>query len=157
MNTTPPSPRRHPPPGSRPLANMPHSGEPHAETSRLRALLQEMGVRCDDTAELDDADAILLTSGRGMEALIASRLDDEQRHHAYSRIVARLISVRCTSRSTPRSSTTRSTATIPATGDRLPAGRACATRRGSRRPPEGQTRRVSQLGAFARSDSDDSK
>jgi|CXWL01.1.fsa_nt_gi hypothetical protein len=73
------------------LRTMPHSDEPQAATLRLRALLQEMGVRCDDTAELDDADAILLTSGRGMEALIASRLDDEQRHHAYSRIVARLI------------------------------------------------------------------
>ena len=73
------------------LRTMPHSGEPQAATLRLRALLQEMGVHCDDTAELDDADAILLTSGRGMEALIASRLDDEQRHHAYSRIVARLI------------------------------------------------------------------
>lgn len=58
---------------------------------RLRSLLQEMGVVCDDTAELQDADAILLTSGRGMEALIASRLDDEDRHRAYSRIVARLI------------------------------------------------------------------
>ena len=73
------------------LRTMPHSGEPQAATLRLRALLQEMGVHCDDTAELDDADAILLTSGRGMEALIASRLDDEQRHRAYSRIVARLI------------------------------------------------------------------
>ena len=50
-------------------------------------------------------DAILLTSGRGMEALIASRLDDEERHRAYSRIVARLISARCTSPSTPRSNT----------------------------------------------------
>jgi hypothetical protein len=50
-----------------------------------------MGVRCDDSAELDEADAILLTSGRGMEAMIASRLDEEQRYQAYARIVARLI------------------------------------------------------------------
>ena len=73
------------------LRAMPHDGDPRAGVRRMRALLQEMGVQCDDTAELEDADAILLTSGRGMEALIASRLDDDQRHQAYSRIVARLI------------------------------------------------------------------
>ncbi|MBI5288257.1 MAG: hypothetical protein HY873_04735 [Chloroflexi bacterium] len=73
------------------LRAMPDVGDPRAGVRRMRALLQEMGVQCDDTAELEDADAILLTSGRGMEALIASRLDDDQRHQAYSRIVARLI------------------------------------------------------------------
>jgi hypothetical protein len=73
------------------LRLLPHDGEPRERTLRLRALLEEMGVRCDETAELQDADAILLSSGRGTEALIASRLDDEGRYHAYTRIVARLI------------------------------------------------------------------
>jgi len=73
------------------LRHMPVDGDHTAAILRLRALLQEMGVMCDDTAELQDADAILLTSARGIEALIASRLDDEQRHYAYARIVARLI------------------------------------------------------------------
>ena len=40
----------------------------------------------------------------------------------------------------------------PAAGRTSPRHLAC-----SRRPPEGQTRRVSQLFAFMRSDSDDSK
>ncbi|HLB22882.1 MAG TPA: hypothetical protein VJP07_02210 [Dehalococcoidia bacterium] len=73
------------------LRAMPHDGDPRAGVRRMRALLEEMGVKCDDTAELEDADAILLTSGRGMEALVAYRLNDGQRHQAYSRIVARLI------------------------------------------------------------------
>lgn len=73
------------------LRTMPLEGNARERTRRLRSLLEEMGVRCDDSAELDEADAILLTSGRGMEAMIASRLDDEGRHQAYARIVARLI------------------------------------------------------------------
>jgi hypothetical protein len=73
------------------LRTMPLEGNAQERILRLRALLEEMGVRCDDAAELDEADAILLTSGRGMEAMIASRLDDEARHQAYARIVARLI------------------------------------------------------------------
>jgi hypothetical protein len=70
---------------------MPLGRDPRAGVLRLRALLEEMDVHCDDTAELDEADAILLTSGRGMEAIVASRLDDEQRYQAYARLVARLI------------------------------------------------------------------
>jgi hypothetical protein len=73
------------------LRAMPHDGDVRAGVRRMRALLEEMDVRCDDTAELEDADAVLLTSGRGMEAVIASRLDDEERLEAYARIVARLI------------------------------------------------------------------
>ncbi len=73
------------------LRHMPAEGDHVVGVRRLRSILQEMGVQCDDTAELQDADAILLTSGRGIEALIAARLDDEERHRAYSRIVARLI------------------------------------------------------------------
>lgn len=73
------------------LRTMPLEGDTRERVRRLRSLLEEMGVRCDDSAELDEADAILLTSGRGMEAMIASRLDDEGRHQAYARIVARLI------------------------------------------------------------------
>jgi hypothetical protein len=73
------------------VRTMPLDRDPRAGVIRLRGLLQEMGVTCDDSAELQDADAVLLTSGRGMEAIVASRLDDEQRYQAYARIVARLI------------------------------------------------------------------
>jgi hypothetical protein len=73
------------------VRTMPLDRDPRAGVIRLRSLLEEMDVYCDDSAELDEADAILLTSGRGTEALIASRLDDEGRYQAYARIVARLI------------------------------------------------------------------
>jgi hypothetical protein len=54
-------------------------------------LLEEMGVTCDDTAELQDVDAVLLASARGTEAVVAARLNDEERHLVYARIVARLL------------------------------------------------------------------
>jgi hypothetical protein len=49
-------------------------------------------VRCDDTTDLHDVDAAVLASERGVDAMIASRLDDEQREVAYARIIARLLS-----------------------------------------------------------------
>ncbi len=70
---------------------LPADGEPRIRIRRLRAVLEEIGVRCDDTADLHDVDAVLLASGRGTEALIAARLDDGDRLVAYARIVARLL------------------------------------------------------------------
>lgn len=73
------------------VRGLPGEGDPRLRTARLRMLLEEMGVSCDDTAELQDVDAVLLASARGAEALVAARLSDEQRHLVYARIVARLL------------------------------------------------------------------
>ncbi len=73
------------------LRALPAEGSSATRAYRLRALLEEMGVHCDETAELQDADAVLLASARGTEALIAARLTDEERHRAYARIIARLL------------------------------------------------------------------
>jgi hypothetical protein len=73
------------------LRRLPNDGDARVRTRRLRAMLEEMNVHCDDTAELQDVDAVLLTSARGTEALIAARLTDEQRHRTYARLVARLL------------------------------------------------------------------
>ncbi len=73
------------------LRFLPSNGAPAVRAFRLRALLEELGVHCDESIDLHDLDAILLASDRGIDALVASRLDDEQRHVAYARIVARLL------------------------------------------------------------------
>ena len=58
---------------------LPTGGETRMRVRRLRAILEEAGVHCDDGADLHDVDAIVLGSGRGVEAMFAARLDDEQR------------------------------------------------------------------------------
>ena len=73
------------------LRVLPADGEAAIGVLRLRALLEELGVHCDDSLNLQDLDAILLASERGTDALVASRLDDSQRHAAYARLVARLV------------------------------------------------------------------
>jgi hypothetical protein len=73
------------------LRSLPLDGDARMRTFRLRAMLQEMNVHCDDTAELQDVDAVLLTSARGTEALIAARLDDDGRLRTYARIIARVL------------------------------------------------------------------
>jgi hypothetical protein len=70
---------------------LPAVGDDRARVRRLRAVLEEVGVHCDDTADLHDVDAVLFASGRGTEALVAARLDDADRLVAYARIVARLL------------------------------------------------------------------
>jgi hypothetical protein len=73
------------------LRVLPADGEAALGVLRLRALLEELGVHCDDSLNLQDLDAVLLASERGTDALVASRLDDSQRHAAYARLVARLV------------------------------------------------------------------
>jgi hypothetical protein len=73
------------------LRMLPTLGDAADRTRRLRSLLEEMGIRCDDSSELQDVDAVILASKRGTEALVAARLDDETRHRTYARIVARLL------------------------------------------------------------------
>jgi hypothetical protein len=73
------------------VRGLPADGDPGLRYRRLRAVLEEVGVHCDDTADLHDVDAVLLASGRGTEALIAARLDDGERVVGYARIIARLL------------------------------------------------------------------
>ena len=73
------------------VRTLPGDGDAPARAGRLRMLLEEMGVHCDETAELQDVDGVLLASARGVEALIAARLTDDERHRVYARIVARLL------------------------------------------------------------------
>lgn len=73
------------------ITSLPTGGDERLRTRRLRIVLEEIGVRCDETADLRDLDAVLLASNRGAEALIAVRLDDAQRLVAYARLIARLL------------------------------------------------------------------
>jgi hypothetical protein len=73
------------------IRRLPAIGTAAERARRLRSLLEEMDVHCDETAQLQDADAVLLASARGTEALVAARLSDERRLHAYARIIARLL------------------------------------------------------------------
>jgi hypothetical protein len=73
------------------IRSLPVEGTTRDRIRRLRALLEEMGVHCDDTAELQDADGVLLVSTHGTDAVIAARLDEDQRLEVYARIVARLL------------------------------------------------------------------
>ncbi len=73
------------------LRVMPITGDARARANRLRSLLQEIGVHCDESLDLQGLDAVLFASARGTEAVIASRLDDEQRYNAYARLAARVL------------------------------------------------------------------
>jgi hypothetical protein len=73
------------------ITSLPSGGDDRLAARRLRVVLEEIGVHCDDTADLQDLDAVLLASGRGTEALVAARLDDHQRLVAYARLIARLL------------------------------------------------------------------
>ena len=73
------------------LRFLPRGGDARLQTLRLRALLEELGIHCDDSIDLHELDAVLIASSRGTEALVAARLGEEQRHVAYARLVARLL------------------------------------------------------------------
>jgi len=73
------------------LRFMPMIGDARTRAKRLRSVLEELGIHCDESAELHDLDAVMFASARGTDALIASRLDDEQRLTAYARLAARIL------------------------------------------------------------------
>jgi hypothetical protein len=54
-------------------------------------VFEELGIHCDESADLHDLDAVLFASARGTDAVIAARLDDEQRLTAYARLAARIL------------------------------------------------------------------
>lgn len=73
------------------LRFLPMLGDARARAKRLRAVFEELGIHCDESAELQDLDAVLFSSARGTDAVIAARLDDEQRLTAYARLAARIL------------------------------------------------------------------
>ena len=73
------------------LKLLPSDGDDATRAYRVRALLEELGVSCDESADLQDLDAILIASAHGTDAMIAARLNDEQRLVAYARLIARLL------------------------------------------------------------------
>ena len=56
--------------------------EPHQRAVAARRLLEELGVRCDESAALHDLKGFLLSSPRGTELVVSRELDDEQRLEA---------------------------------------------------------------------------
>jgi hypothetical protein len=73
------------------LRFLPMLGDANTRAKRLRAVFEELGIHCDESADLHDLDAVLFASARGSDALIASRLNDEQRLTAYARLAARIL------------------------------------------------------------------
>ena len=67
---------------------LPSGGDAALRLRRLRSLLEEAGIHCDDTSDLQDLDAVLFASERGVEAVVAARLGEGERLVAYARLVA---------------------------------------------------------------------
>src|SRR5438270_5346137 len=65
-----------------------HRGEPHQRAVAARRLLEELGVRCDESAALHDLKGFLLSSPRGTEVVVSRDLTDEQRVEVYAHLVA---------------------------------------------------------------------
>src|SRR5260370_13020838 len=61
---------------------------PHQRAVAARRLLEELGVRCDESAALHDLKGFLLSSPRGTELIVSRDLSDEQRLEVYAHLVA---------------------------------------------------------------------
>src|SRR5437016_7260461 len=57
---------------------------PHQRAVAARRLLEELGVRCDESAALHDLKGFLLSSPRGSEMVVSRDLTDEQRLEVYA-------------------------------------------------------------------------
>jgi hypothetical protein len=62
--------------------------EAHQRAVAARRLLEELGVRCDESAALHDLKGFLLSSPRGTELVISRDLNDEQRVEVYAHLIA---------------------------------------------------------------------
>ena len=65
-----------------------HRGEPHQRASAARRLLEELGVRCDESAALHDLKGFLLSSPRGTEIVVSRDLSDDERLEVYAHLIA---------------------------------------------------------------------
>ncbi len=63
-------------------------GTPRSRASAARRLLEELGIRCDDTARLHDLKGFLMSSPYGMEIVVNRELADEERLEVYAHLVA---------------------------------------------------------------------
>lgn len=59
----------------------------------IRLILEEMGIRCDDTATLQDLKAFLIMSPRGVEIVCSRQLSIPERVSAYVHLLAHLLLV----------------------------------------------------------------
>jgi 8-oxo-dGTP pyrophosphatase MutT (NUDIX family) len=62
--------------------------EAQQRASAARRLLEELGVRCDESAALHDLKGFLLSSPRGTEIVVCRDLDDAERLEVYAHLVA---------------------------------------------------------------------
>jgi len=62
--------------------------EAHQRAVAARRLLEELGVRCDESAALHDLKGFLLSSPRGTEIVVCRDLTDEERLEVYAHLVA---------------------------------------------------------------------
>jgi hypothetical protein len=65
-----------------------HRGEAHQRAQAARRMLEELGVRCDESAALHDLKGFLLSSPRGTEIIICRDLNDDERLEVYAHLVA---------------------------------------------------------------------
>jgi len=65
-----------------------HRGEAHQRVVAARRMLEELGVRCDESAALHDLKGFLLSSPRGTEIIICRDLRDDERLEVYAHLVA---------------------------------------------------------------------
>src|SRR5207248_4486498 len=62
--------------------------ESHQRAVAARRLLEELGVRCDESAALHDLKGFLLSSSRGSEIVVSRELNDEERLEVYAHLLA---------------------------------------------------------------------
>jgi hypothetical protein len=62
--------------------------EPRQRAVAARRLLEELGVRCDESASLHDLKGFLLSSPRGSEMVVSRNLTDEERLEVYAHLIA---------------------------------------------------------------------
>lgn len=62
--------------------------QPRQRAVAARRLLEELGVRCDESAALHDLKGFLLSSPRGTEIVVSRDLNDTERLEVYAHLVA---------------------------------------------------------------------
>lgn len=69
-----------------------HAGVVHLNQVELaRRVLEEAGIRCEDSDQLQDLTGFLISSPRGTEMVLSARLDDSQRLCAYAHLLAHVL------------------------------------------------------------------
>ncbi len=63
-------------------------GATPTRASAARRLLEELGIRCDESRAMKDLKGFLLSSRYGTEIMVASSLSDEERLEVYAHLIA---------------------------------------------------------------------